>query len=67
MADIVERLRTSCFEKGLDETWIDAERKEAAGEIERLRAALLKIRDLDWPADQAYIMRNTAMEALGDE
>lgn len=40
MTDIVERLRVPCFENGLDEGWIDKERREAAAEIARLRAAL---------------------------
>lgn len=40
MTDIVERLRVPCLERGLDEGWIDAERKQAADEITRLRAAL---------------------------
>ena len=43
MTDIVERLRVPCLERGLDEGWIDAQRREAADEITRLRAALENI------------------------
>lgn len=40
MSDLIERLREPCFERGLDETWIDAQRGEAADEITTLRARL---------------------------
>jgi hypothetical protein len=36
--DLVERLREPCFERGLDELWIDAQRIEAADRIEELEA-----------------------------
>ncbi|MDF1807944.1 hypothetical protein [Hyphomonas sp.] len=42
MDDIVERLRVPCIEFGLDEGWIDAERKEAANKIETLEARIAK-------------------------
>ena len=42
MDDIVERLRVPCIEFGLDEGWIDAERKEAANKIEALEACIAK-------------------------
>ena len=38
--DLVKMLRVPCFEKGLDEGWIDHERKEAADRIEELEAKL---------------------------
>lgn len=41
--DLVKRLRVPCFEIGLDQEWIDAQRAEAADRIERLEAALLMI------------------------
>lgn len=45
MSDIVERLRVPCIEFGLDEGWIDAERKEAANKIEVLEARIAKVRE----------------------
>ena len=30
MSDLVKRLRKPCFERGLDELWIDAQRSDAA-------------------------------------
>jgi hypothetical protein len=45
MDDIVERLRVPCIEFGLDEGWIDAERKEAANKIEVLEARIAKVRE----------------------
>ena len=35
---LVERLRVPCFEIGLDEGWIDAQRAKAADRIEKLEA-----------------------------
>lgn len=43
MTDLVKRLRVPCFEIGLDQEWIDAQRAEAADRIERLEGALLMI------------------------
>ena len=61
-------LDTSPQVEGYPTHWMPLpELPEKNAKIERLRAALLKIRDLDWPADQAYIMRNIAKEALGDD
>ena len=40
--DLVRRLLEPCFERGLDELWIDAQRKEAADRIEELEAKLAK-------------------------
>ena len=37
---LVKRLRIPCFEIGLDECWIDPERKEAADRIEELQSQL---------------------------
>lgn len=45
MDDIVERLRVPCIEFGLDEGWIDAERKEAANKIKVLEARIAKVRE----------------------
>ena len=38
--DLVKRLREPCFERGLDEMWIDDQRNEAADRIAELEAAL---------------------------
>ena len=51
MDDIVERLRVPCIEFGLDEGWIDAERKEAANKIEALEARIAKADALATHAD----------------
>lgn len=67
--DIVERLRVPCFEIGLDECWIDPQRREAAEEIERLRAALRRLRDCDWVItlpDRMDAVRKIAREALDE-
>ena len=49
-SELIARLRLPCYERGLDEGWIDSERKEAATAIEaladenwRLRSALAEI------------------------
>jgi hypothetical protein len=62
MTDIVERLRVPCFENGLDEGWIDKERREAAAEIKRLRAVLEEI--ADDPFSDGEGLRNFARAAL---
>jgi hypothetical protein len=53
MDDIVERLRVPCIEFGLDEGWIDAERKEAANKIEALEARIAKADELAEVAKRA--------------
>ena len=41
---LVERLRVPCFEIGLDEGWIDAQRAKAADRIEALSAEIERLR-----------------------
>jgi hypothetical protein len=44
--DIVRRLKIPCIEKGLDEQWIDAERKEAADIITVCDLQIVQLRDI---------------------
>ena len=43
---LVERLRVPCFEIGLDEGWIDAQRNKAAARIEALSAENERLREI---------------------
>ena len=43
--DLLKRLREPCFERGLDEMWIDDQRNEAADRIAELEAQVAKARN----------------------
>ena len=76
--DLLKRLREPCFERGLDEMWIDDQRNEAADRMEAMQAdaethaALLFYAyggELDWDkflkdiADHEAIKRIAELEA----
>jgi ribosomal protein L1 len=73
MSDIVERLRRINSNRRAVGEWMADEKgleDQAADEIERLRAALRRIRDCDWVItlpDRMDAVRDIARKALGDE
>ena len=52
--DLVKRLRVPCFEIGLDEGWIDAQRAEAADRIEQHEAFRQEVSDAAMEYDKHY-------------
>lgn len=58
-ADLKARLLIPCFEQGLDEVWIDTERREAATAI----GALERERERFWRANLALQKSRDAAEA----
>ena len=70
MTDILSRLRNDIPHRLIEGHWtvdfeaLDAERKEAADEIERLRWALTTIVNVEWDPEGEY-MKDVARKALG--